>query len=61
MPGLDSGVTSLTANGPLVVATVELPGARAADLCGRVITFDPDLDTALRVAKAVERTLRIQP
>ena len=56
-PPLKGRVTSLTANGPLVEATVELPGARAADLCGRVITFDPDRDTgspvmSLRILRA---------
>ena len=56
-PPLKGWVTSLTANGPLVEATVELPGARAADLCGRVITFDPDRETgspvmSLRILRA---------
>ena len=56
-PPLEGRVTALTARGPLIEATVELPGARAADLCGRVITFDPDLDTgspvmSLRILRA---------
>jgi len=56
-PPLEGRVTALTASGPLVEATVELPGARAADLCGRVITFVPDLDTgspvmSLRILRA---------
>ena len=56
-PPLEGRVTSLTTDGPLVVATVELAGARAADLCGRVITFDPGPETgspvvSLRVLRA---------
>jgi hypothetical protein len=61
-PPLEGRATALVARGPLVEATVEIAAAatppRAAELCGRVLTFKPDPEsgdtlTSMRVMRAI--------